>query len=502
MNAKIEQIIQVIVEVCEASIKIFDEKNSWMKGSVLSFEFPLLDDLLLSKETEKIFHDGGKRMVLVILSLVGVLSTSKRPEYIQLARLFLLHIFILDYLPLKYRAAPPPPPFDDESEENRFMKEFYKFSAKALLSDGFKEITNSIADLRSNLGDFIDGIIFASLIRLQNNGKFSFPREIKNDFDVAWRLIMDLCMMKGHDFSNDENHLLNDKEYLTIVTSNATNVHEQTTTLLPFNFPFFEKYLGNMQLNLSENSSLEIDHGHYGNIGNIPFHDIYHWHKKRLIDAPEPVKDSLRDYQKYVSFMNKYALSLNGTQGFYSIKIIKKNSGKEYKQSNKAKELIEDINKKKMIEKFKISENILDKVIKESKGMMNDKILESLDNMILKKDKFQHPISLLRVHFYKLKVLLDLWTEYCKYYTKSHHKKEYWSKFPVNIFRQIFFIAQNFTFILSENEERKERLIEILNRLGLHDSALKLGKMCNIENTTTVKKNEKNNKCNITNLLC
>ncbi|CAJ0628064.1 14044_t:CDS:2 [Entrophospora sp. SA101] len=182
MNAKIEQIIQVIVEVCEASIKIFDEKNSWMKGSVLSFEFPLLDDLLLSKETEKIFHDGGKRMVLVILSLVGVLSTSKRPEYIQLARLFLLHIFILDYLPLKYRAAPPPPPFDDESEENRFMKEFYKFSAKALLSDGFKEITNSIADLRSNLGDFIDGIIFASLIRLQNNGKFSFPREIKNDF--------------------------------------------------------------------------------------------------------------------------------------------------------------------------------------------------------------------------------------------------------------------------------------------------------------------------------
>ncbi|CAH1763007.1 4789_t:CDS:10 [Entrophospora sp. SA101] len=472
MNAKIEQIIQVIVEVCEASIKIFDEKNSWMKGSVLSFEFPLLDDLLLSKETEKIFHDGGKRMVLVILSLVGVLSTSKRPEYIQLARLFLLHIFILDYLPLKYRAAPPPPPFDDESEENRFMKEFYKFSAKALLSDGFKEITNSIADLRSNLGDFIDGIIFASLIRLQNNGKFSFPREIKNDFDVAWRLIMDLCMMKGHDFSNDENHLLNDKEYLTIVTSNATNVHEQTTTLLPFNFPFFEKYLGNMQLNLSENSSLEIDHGHYGNIGNIPFHDIYHWHKKRLIDAPEPVKDSLRDYQKYVSFMNKYALSLNGTQGFYSIKIIKKNSGKEYKQSNKAKELIEDINKKKMIEKFKISENILDKVIKESKGMMNDKILESLDNMILKKDKFQHPISLLRVHFYKLKVLLDLWTEYCKYYTKSHHKKEYWSKFPVNIFRQIFFIAQNFTFILSENEERKERLIEILNRLGLHDSAL------------------------------
>nr|CAG8529464.1 15724_t:CDS:10 [Entrophospora candida] len=472
INAKIEQTIQVIVEVCEASIKMLDEKNSWMKGSVLSFEFPLLDNLLLSKETEKIFHDGGKRMVLVILSLVGVLSTSKRPEYIQLARLFLLHIFILDYLPLKYRAAPPPPPFDDESEENRFMKEFYKFSAKALLSDGFKEITNSIADLRSNLGDFIDGIIFASLIRLQNNGKFSFPQEIKNDFDVAWRLIMDLCMRKGHDFSNDKNHLLNDKEYLTIVTSNATNVHEQTTTLLPFNFPFFEKYLGNMQLNLSENSSLEIDHGHYGNIGNIPFHDIYHWHKKRLIDAPEPVKDSLRDYQKYVSFMNKYALSLNGTQGFYSIKIIKKNSGKEYKQSNKAKELIEDINKKKMIENFKISENILDKVIKESKGMMNDKILESLDNMILKKDKIQHPISLLRVHFYKLKVLLDLWTEYCKYYTKSHHKKEYWSKFPVNIFRQIFFIAQNFTFILSENEERKERLIEILNRLGLHDSAL------------------------------
>src|SRR5439155_8578165 len=139
INADTNQMIQRVIKLCKDSVKKYDEKDSWMKGYVSSFEFPSLNDYLSRSEETKVFHDGGKRMVLVVLSLVGVLSKNGT-GYLRLAKLFLLHIFILNYLPLKCRAAPSPPSFDNESEENRFMKEFYKFSAKALLSNTFKEI--------------------------------------------------------------------------------------------------------------------------------------------------------------------------------------------------------------------------------------------------------------------------------------------------------------------------------------------------------------------------
>ena len=64
--------------------------------------------------------------------------------------------------------------------------------------------------------------------------------------------------------------------------------------------------------------------------------------------------------------------------------------------------------------------------------------------------------------FKKLELLVELWFVHCKTFTV----KSDWT-IPVDIFRQVFYIVQNFPENL--DEKRKRKLVEVLNRLGLRN---------------------------------
>ncbi|CAG8631284.1 15577_t:CDS:10, partial [Cetraspora pellucida] len=255
-------------------------------------------------------------------------------------------------------------------------------------------------------------------------------------------------------------------------------------SLLPFDYQFFDEILGDMQLKLNENDTGIIDAGSYGITGNLPYHEITHWHSTKLLKDPtynskfknkNKIERRQKDYQKYVRFLDRYARSLNGTQGFYKLNIIidkKADKKSQNKLSNKAIKIIEQANQDKLEKSLKDAEVSFARTIKELSVDSNlESKLSYLNDRFNNKDKFKHPKIMLKIQIYKLQLLFDQWNKDC-IITDSKKKISNYYAIPVEIYRQIFFIVQNFGATIEEDQ--KNYLSEILEKLGLNDSKNRL----------------------------
>ncbi|PKY41327.1 P-loop containing nucleoside triphosphate hydrolase protein [Rhizophagus irregularis] len=482
---KLENIIYLTIKALEA----YDEKSNWYKNFKLTTSSKYL---MTSQEYTLICSNGGKRIAIVLLSLMGVLCNNNDKPYFQyLAKIFLLHVIFLDYLPLKSRVSPPLDSEFDESMIKQFLQSFFVYCAQIYID---RILPNNFQDLNNNLYDLVDTRLFVSLIQFRYDDVLNFnvlPDEIKHQFDACWNLLKRLCECNSLYVDDDDKNFKNTIDKIEIDLQSRLEYNTETT-LLPFKYKFFEEYLGDMHLELPENSNVKIDAGQYGLIGNVYYDDITHWHSTKPIETTNKSdfyynkhKTSLKreGYQKYVRFLERYAASLNGTQGYYPQDIIVEKSGRKSsvkKQSARAIKIIEENEEKKLQESLKLSEKCLDSALKEILKIKNiKKQITLLDDKIEKKGKITHPFTIFRGQFKKLEFLMELWAEHCK----TSKVKNDWI-IPVEILRQVFYIVQNFPKYL--DDKRKKNLIEVLNRLKFTKCKKKLKKIVKVSNETNV----------------
>ncbi|CAG8457686.1 16854_t:CDS:10 [Cetraspora pellucida] len=384
-----------IVELCSIESQESYKKSSWTNPKEQNFETnSLISEILNEQENQKIFENGGKRLFFVIISLIDLLKqNSKQKIYRLLSKLFLLHIYLLDYTTLQSRTLPPIQKINAEVV-NKFLNSFYNCCCNILINDSLK-----IANVKNNFADFVDIRLFISLIELQQNGNIDFnnlPKEIKQDFDIAWKILArydnKVMILDG---------LLNNIQ----IEKTAIPIYaNRELSLLPFDYQFFVEILGDMQLKLNENDTGIID-------------------------------------------TDRYARSLNGTQGFYKLNIIidkKADKKSQNKLSNKAIKIIEQANQDKLEKSFKDAEASFARTIEELPIDLNiESKLSYLNDRFNNKDKFKHPKIMLKIQIYKLQLLFDQWNK----------------------------DSQNFG---STIEDQKNYLSEILEKLGLNDSKNRL----------------------------
>ncbi|GES95532.1 P-loop containing nucleoside triphosphate hydrolase protein [Rhizophagus clarus] len=491
-NNEVQEMLNVILNLVMKAFEIYDEKSKWLKGPIENFELTSSSkDLLTSQECSYVWSNGGKRIALILLSLTGVLCNNNDiPDFQYLAKIFLLHVIFLDYLPLKLRTAKP---VSNGNTIETFLQNFYAYSAKIHMSEIFLQTTQN---LKNNLYDFVDTQLFASLIQCQYDDVLNFndlPNEIKQQFDTCWNLLNRFCEYNGLN-SLDIDYVENLKEKFQIEKieiNSGSSVRNEDAKLLPFKHEFFEEYFEDMNLKIPEDSSVKIDEGQYGLIGNVYYDDTTHWHSTKPIITSKSEsyfnknKNSSErtGYQKFTRYLERYAASLNGTQGYYTQNIIVKKSIEKppvKKKSACATKRKDKIKQDKLQNSLEHSEKYL--ALEEILKVKNIKEqINLLDNKLEKKDKITHQFTMFRGQFKKLEILMKLWAEHCK----TSNVKNDWM-IPINILHQVFYIVPNFSKYL--NDKRMEDLIEVLNRLKFNNCKDNL-----LKNVKVSKENEENN---------
>ncbi|CAG8784920.1 2059_t:CDS:2, partial [Gigaspora margarita] len=225
--------IQNIVDLCSIEATNSNEHANQVVFSNLfndqENQNALLNLLLNEQENQNVLNNGGRRLILAIISLITLLNQNSEPIYRLLSKLFLLHIYLLDYITLQLRTLPSMKEIDISNDNiiNKFLESFYNYIR-----------------------------LFISLVQLQKDRNLDFnslPNEIRQDFDIAWNIL------KHYDNNNiiNFNGLLNN---IQIEEHNIPTYANNELSLLPFNYPFFVKILGDMQLEFDENNSDIIDY--------------------------------------------------------------------------------------------------------------------------------------------------------------------------------------------------------------------------------------------------
>ncbi|RIA88407.1 hypothetical protein C1645_877420 [Glomus cerebriforme] len=477
-NIEAQEKLEDIKLLTIKAFEVYDEESNWLKSSVEDFKLSSSsENFLNSQECLNVWSNGGKRIALIILSLTGVLCNNDKPDFKYLAKLFLFHVILLEHFPLKLRSAPPLSNDFDGSTIELFLQNFYAYCAKVYV-DGI--LPNNFQELNSNLYDLIDTRLFASLIQCRHEGVLNFNvhlNEIKQQFDACWKLLNQFCKCNGLISLNIDNDEIFREKFQINIDSQSSSVHNKAAKLLPFKHEFFEEYFGDLNLKIPEDSNIKIDEGNYGLIGNVYYDDNTHWHSTKPIKYSDKLdivhnnkhKTSweLRGYQKHVGYLERYAASLNGTQGYSAQSIIVEKSKAKSpakKTSNcaalKTRKKIEQEKQRKSLD---ASEQYLNNVLKEiSKNNIKDSI-NSLDiKLDEKKDKIKHPFTKFRGQFKKLELLVELWAEHSKQCKTSSMRSDW--IIPKDILHQVFYIVHNFSKYL--DDERKRNLIEVLNRLN------------------------------------
>jgi hypothetical protein len=469
-NNEAQEKSSVIKNLIMKAFKVYDEKSNWLKGPIENFKLTASSkDLLTSQECSYVWSNGGKRIALILLSLTGVLcNNNDKPDFQYLAKIFLLHVILLDYLSLKLRTAQP---VNNGNTIETFLQNFYAYSAKVYMSETFLQATQN---LNNNLYDFVDTRLFASLIQFQNDDVLNFndlPNEIKQQFEMCWNLLNRFCEYNGLNSLNID-YVENFKEKFQIENieiNSRSLVHNEEAKLLPFRHEFFEKYFKDMNLNIPEDSNVKIDECQYGLIGNVYYDDSTHWHSTKPIvtsgksDSYHNKNKNSFERQKFARYLERYAASLNGTQGYYTQHIIMEKSIKKpsvkKKQSTCVMKTRNKIEQNKLQKSLELSEKYLDNALEETFKVKNIKEqIILLDNKLEKKEKITHQFTMFRGQFKKLEYLLELWAEHCK----TSDEKNDWI-IPVDILHQVFYIVKNFPKYL--DCRRKENLMEVLDRL-------------------------------------
>ncbi|CAG8615451.1 503_t:CDS:2 [Ambispora gerdemannii] len=422
---------------------------------------------------------GNQRMFYIILSVHHILLNQWFPEGVIKA--FIYHALLLDYLPLKARAQKPltfTPP-----EVVSFLDEFYK-CAQLFMNSHWQRQAETFK-LACNLGDFIDARLYAVLVSLSEHD-LTLPSEIQENAETTLDILYQHCQSKIHSSLPGSSVVIPSPS-----TSRDTNGLLELR-LFPFKFPFYEKYLDNLNLNSNEVDAIdgEIDYGRYGQNGNAEYVDEYHWHVKKSLNEITIRNDSrLRDYQKYVRFMQSYATSL-GTTHNQTITVDRKKSKnqKDARQSeqqakkkgkqaikankvgNKAKAIIE-ANKEKNLEKVAAdSQRVLgtwSAEIDRLKG--TGEKLKRLSGLLKNPEKLKHPPTMMKMQLIKLQLQVQFWADELN--KDNRDGRTDFSK-AMDVYRQVFNIFHEFSNILTN--EVKQILEKVLDRLGMESSARKL----------------------------
>ncbi|CAG8471575.1 3281_t:CDS:10, partial [Acaulospora morrowiae] len=476
-----------IISTCKNRL----EEDKSQKQNVVDFTLSDDEKSLINSQNQTMWINGGKRVVLVILSLVGILRNKSSPEYWLLARLFLLHVYLLDDIALKSRTLPQ---LSEETENlaTKFLDDFFDYCDYTLTSGIPNKALKNFEDLKNNLADLLDARLFASLVSFQRSGDLNYdklPEAFKQGFDAAWHLLEGLSNEKLSEIVDNISKYSKKLPKLEPITYELYDVN---LSLLPFNYDFFSNYLGDMDLEHASDDEIEVDTGVFGQSGSIPLEDITAW-----LPSESNEIQGRREYQKYVRFMERYAKSLNGTQGYYTQAISTekkqaetKSVGKQKKSSTK---LLEQIKEDKLKKTLEDSERFLDNAIEEISKFDVDSRLEQFKIKFVNEDKLKHPITRVRAQFYKLQILLESWSSYCRLRKISKKRIKDWYNTPVELYRQVFYIAFNYKEYL--DRERYDVLLDVLQRLGMNDSRDRLIKMVeNKELSTSTGNKEKQKK--------
>ncbi|CAG8494204.1 5636_t:CDS:2, partial [Ambispora leptoticha] len=441
---------------------------------VLSTHFPIptsstdIHDHEAVSAVCRLESSGSQRMLYIILSVYYILLNQWFSDGVIKA--FIYHAMLLDYLPLKARAHKPL--ISTSPEVVTFLDEFYKQCAQ-LFMDSYWQRQAKAFKLACNLGDFIDARLYAVLFSLSELD-LVLPSEIQEKAEV----ILDILLK--HRQSKIHSTLPGSPTVILSPLSGDTNSLPELR-LLPFRFPFYEEYLGNMNIDVDEAVVVdeEIDYGKYGQNGKTKYIDEYHWHVSKPLDKVKiQTSKQQRNYQKYVRFMQAYATSL-GTTHNQTITVDRKNSNNQKKEkkaikankmSSKGKAIIE-ANKKTILEKAAAdSRRILKTWSDEIDSLKStEEKLKRLLGLLKNPGRLQHPPTMMKAQLIKLQLQLQFWADELNKDKRDGHTD--FSK-AMDVYRQVFSIFHEFSDIMTS--EVKQILEKVLERLGMESSAKKI----------------------------
>ncbi|KAG9307133.1 hypothetical protein G9A89_016961 [Geosiphon pyriformis] len=467
----------------------------------------LVTKLLTNESYKQVLRKGNQRMFFIILSMIPIVRKQQFPQ--KIIEIFVYHAVLLDYLPLQLRAQKA---LNSTSPIIiSFLEEFYKECAHLLIGKDWRHVVNSL-QLECNIGDFIDTRLFGILCAL-SDCDLVFPVEVERIAKLMLNMVKSLSQSYNSMSSQSTDDI---KEPLAIIKSAAQIINPtDEISLLSFQFPFFDKYLGDMNLNLRKAPEKveNIDYGLYGLEGNFKFLEIYHWHilkplekkafsKGKPWDEASARKFKQRSTQKYIYFMQRYSDSLGSKHNQLIItdrsiskkklvsnasetrspqtlmketKVIEKQAKKKEKEARKASKVsekaqaIRDEKKKKELENAEAeSRRNMEKFNQEISTLKTTKSkLNRLSEFIRSSGKLKHPPTMMGAQLLDLQLQLQLWAEEMK----TNGNNPDFSK-AIDIYRQVFNIFYKFSEILTS--QVVEILDEVLVRLGLENSALKI----------------------------
>ncbi|CAH3109024.1 unnamed protein product [Pocillopora meandrina] len=460
-------------------------------------------------------RQGGCRQVTAVLGCALILfkalkdprSTKEKMKTVEdRMKLFLLHIVLLNKLPLKCRAH-----LIDENLLNEFCKakddNVYPFNEiytclweilktiQVVQRDASRDQTSN--EFFKSVADLMDGrlvhTLFSAVLEQRSNGVegLNLPGDVITELEDAWQNAVDVVNRSCGSHSLEAQFFPFAEDLadfhaavaVSVVRSDADSTIK-LRRLTEVQSDLVNDYAGDIRTEINAMAE-EMSDGDIPNVGR-EFDERYHWHSlKPLSDDYDRTKKSitdnppenpwhreryLQDKQKYARFQRFYGNSLVG--GIDQQKIVtvkesgskkKKGKRKESKQSKKAAEIIKE-NLKKSAEKAELKD--------QEKWDITVRNIEKN----LKRDDFSAVLKLvdqylsvckspeLRLHALMTKVdsCFEAWKQ-----TRDADPESNDMKYPVLLMESVHKISQDLPSVL--NDKNRKKLARIMQNLGFDD---------------------------------
>ncbi|CAH3109010.1 unnamed protein product [Pocillopora meandrina] len=478
--------------------------------------FPLDDQIDIEAEVYKALQlppKGGCRQVAAVLGCALILfkalkdsrSTKETMKTVEdRMKLFLLHIAVLNKLPLKYRAH-----FIDENLLNEFCRtkdgNVYPFNEihmclweilKAVQVVQEYASTNQTGnDFFKSVADLMDGRLVHTLfsVVLQQRSKgvegLSLPEDVIKEVEDAWKkavnIVNESCgthSLKAQFFPFAEDVLdFHEGEGEKCPPADSTMKLRRLTEVQSV---LVNDYAGDIRSEINAMAE-ETSDDDIPNIGR-EFDERYHWHSLRPLsddydrtkksitdnppDNPWQRKRYFQDKQKYIRFQRFYGNSLVG--GIDQQKIITVTVSGSKKKTGKRKENKQSKNAAKIIEES----------LKKSREKAELKDQEKWDGIVrdietnLRRDNFSDVLKLidkylidckspkLRLHALIKKVdsCFEGWKQ-----TRTSDPESNDMKYPIILMESVHKIVQDLPSVLTD--KNKKKLAKIMQKLGFDD---------------------------------
>ncbi|CAH3109016.1 unnamed protein product [Pocillopora meandrina] len=460
---------------------------------------------------------GGCRQVAAVLGCALILfkavkdsRNTKKTMKIEEDRmkLFLLHIVLLNKLPLKCRAH-----FIDENLLNEFCRakdgNVFPFNE---IHRCLWEILKTVQDVQGDasrdqtgngffksVADLMDGrlvhTLFSVVLQQRSKGveELSLPGDVITEVEDAWKNVVDVVNRScgSHSLEAEFFPFAEDLadfhvavgEKFSVVRSDA-NSTMKLRRLTEVQSDLVNDYAGDIRTEINAMSE-EMSDDEVPNVGR-EFDERYHWHSlKPLSDDYDRTKKSItekppkdrrqkkwyfQDKQKYTLFQRFYGDSLVG--GADQQKTIvaqksgsrkKKGEREEPKQSKKTLEMKEKNLKNITEQRESVNQekwdNILRKIETNLRGDDFSNVLELVDNYLL---DCKSPEIRLHALMTKVDCCFEAWKQ-----TRDADPESNDLKYPVLLMESVHKISQDFPSVL--NDEDRKKLAGIMQKLGFYD---------------------------------